>query len=201
MLLSPAGSKIKPPQSYDWLTVVNNTTKTTSNVIMTFLFTLISAGSGTITDAEIKALSETLYALDSNKASTSELIVEPQALVPDSETGSQSDLSPRLWGTFLSSRFVLLSISFLIRRLFLCPPACSDTWTRKFCSPDPPMLLCWHCWTTTTGWLDRQRTSAPSSWQNRTPFSKRRCPTLSWAESCLRSSTPKVNVGPENVRS
>lgn len=57
---------------------------------------LISAGSGTITDAEIKALSETLYVLDSNKASASELIVDSQALVPDSETGSQSDLSPRL---------------------------------------------------------------------------------------------------------
>lgn len=106
-----------------WLTycLLKNTTKTTSNMIKTFLFVLISAGSGTITDAEIKALSETLYVLDSNKASTSELVVEPQALVPDSETGSQSDLSPKLWGTFLSSMFVFLSISFLIRRLFLCP--------------------------------------------------------------------------------
>lgn len=46
-----------------------------------------------ITDAEIKALSETLFVLDSNKASASELIVDPQALVPDSQTGSQSDLS------------------------------------------------------------------------------------------------------------
>lgn len=177
-----------------WLThcLLKNTIKTTSNVIKTFLFMLISAGSGTITDAEIKALSEILYALDSNKASASELIVESQALVPDSETGSQSDLSPRLWGSFLSSRFVFNFI-FNPASIFM-PPACFDTWTRRFCSPDPPMLLCWHCWTTTTGWLDRQRTSAPSSWQNRTPFSKRQCPTLSWAESCLRSSTPKVNV-------
>ena len=46
-----------------------------------------------ITDAEIKAVSETLYALDSNKASPSELIIDPQALVPDSETNSKIDLS------------------------------------------------------------------------------------------------------------
>lgn len=49
-----------------------------------------------ITDAEIKALSETLYALDSNKASASDLIVDPQVLVPDSQTNSQTDLSPKL---------------------------------------------------------------------------------------------------------
>lgn len=48
-----------------------------------------------ITDAEIKALSETLYILDSNKASASELIIDPQALVPDSETSSKADLSYR----------------------------------------------------------------------------------------------------------
>ncbi|KAL6111546.1 endou [Pungitius sinensis] len=54
------------------------------------------AGGGTvITDAEIKALSEALYALDSNKASASELILDPQALVPDSQTSSKNDLSPR----------------------------------------------------------------------------------------------------------
>lgn len=50
----------------------------------------------TITDAEIKALSEALYILDSNKASASELVVDPQVLVPDSETGSQKDLSSKL---------------------------------------------------------------------------------------------------------
>lgn len=94
-MLTTAGSKIKPLQlTYCFL---KNSTKRTSNMIKTFLFTLMSAGgSGTITDAEIKALSETLYVLDSNKASASELIVESQALVPDSETGSQSDLSSRL---------------------------------------------------------------------------------------------------------
>lgn len=48
-----------------------------------------------ITDADIKAVSEVLYALDSNKASASELILEPQALIPDSQTNSKSDLSPR----------------------------------------------------------------------------------------------------------
>ncbi|KAG7232008.1 hypothetical protein INR49_031082 [Caranx melampygus] len=50
---------------------------------------------GVITDAEIKAISETLYALDSNKASASELIIEAQALVPDSETSSKNDLSSK----------------------------------------------------------------------------------------------------------
>ncbi|XP_043979377.1 poly(U)-specific endoribonuclease-A [Gambusia affinis] len=48
-----------------------------------------------ITDAEIKALSETLYILDRNKASSSQLILDPQALVADSQTSSQLDLSPR----------------------------------------------------------------------------------------------------------
>lgn len=52
-------------------------------------------GGGSITDAEIKSISETLFALDSNKASASELIIDPQALVPDSETSSQTDLSSR----------------------------------------------------------------------------------------------------------
>ncbi|XP_042262385.1 poly(U)-specific endoribonuclease-A [Thunnus maccoyii] len=50
-------------------------------------------GGVVVTDAEIKAISETLFALDSNKASASELIIDPQALVPDSQTGSQTDLS------------------------------------------------------------------------------------------------------------
>ncbi|XP_068171038.1 uridylate-specific endoribonuclease A isoform X1 [Antennarius striatus] len=51
-------------------------------------------GGSVITDAEIKALSELLYILDSNKASASELVIDPQALVPDSQTSSQMDLSP-----------------------------------------------------------------------------------------------------------
>ncbi|XP_074534919.1 uridylate-specific endoribonuclease A [Halichoeres trimaculatus] len=54
-----------------------------------------SDGGGMITDAEIKSVSEALYALDSNKASASQLIIDPQALVHDSQTGSQSDLSSR----------------------------------------------------------------------------------------------------------
>uniref|UniRef100_A0A087XYN2 Uridylate-specific endoribonuclease n=2 Tax=Poecilia formosa TaxID=48698 RepID=A0A087XYN2_POEFO len=49
----------------------------------------------TITDAEIKSLSETLFALDTNKASASQLILDPQALVADSQTSSKSDLSSR----------------------------------------------------------------------------------------------------------
>ncbi|XP_029288251.1 uridylate-specific endoribonuclease A isoform X2 [Cottoperca gobio] len=50
-------------------------------------------GGDVITDAEIMAISETLYVLDSNKASASELIIDPQALVPDSQTSSKNDLS------------------------------------------------------------------------------------------------------------
>ncbi|XP_024916125.1 uridylate-specific endoribonuclease A isoform X2 [Cynoglossus semilaevis] len=57
-------------------------------------FTELCGGS-VILDSEIKALSETLYALDSNKASASELIIDAQALVPNSQTSSQTDLSPR----------------------------------------------------------------------------------------------------------
>lgn len=51
------------------------------------------AGGNAITDAELKTLSEALYVLDSNKASASQLIIDPQALVPDSQTSSQTDLS------------------------------------------------------------------------------------------------------------
>ncbi|XP_008408355.1 uridylate-specific endoribonuclease A isoform X2 [Poecilia reticulata] len=60
-------------------------------------YTLCKAGDSgaTITDAEIKSLSETLFALDTNKASASQLTLDPQALVADSQTGSQSDLSSR----------------------------------------------------------------------------------------------------------
>ncbi|XP_059185916.1 uridylate-specific endoribonuclease A [Centropristis striata] len=52
-------------------------------------------GSGVITDAEIKAISETLFVLDSNKASASELIIDPQVLVPDSETSAKDDLASK----------------------------------------------------------------------------------------------------------
>lgn len=57
-----------------------------------------------ITDAEIKALSETLYALDSNKASASELIIDPQALVPGSQTSSQKDLSSGVLFQYLDEK-------------------------------------------------------------------------------------------------
>ncbi|XP_034441708.1 poly(U)-specific endoribonuclease-A [Hippoglossus hippoglossus] len=52
-------------------------------------------GSSVITDADIKSVSEVLYALDSNKATASELIIDPQALVHNSQTSSQTDLSSR----------------------------------------------------------------------------------------------------------
>ncbi|KAM7402005.1 hypothetical protein PAMP_017280 [Pampus punctatissimus] len=53
------------------------------------------SGSAVITDAELKAISETLYALDSNKASASELIINPQALVSNSQTSSEIDRSSK----------------------------------------------------------------------------------------------------------
>ncbi|KAK5872321.1 hypothetical protein PBY51_013035 [Eleginops maclovinus] len=61
-------------------------------------------GSGVITDAEIKAVSETLYALDSNKASSSELIIDPQALVPNSQTSSKNDLSSKKLFRYLNEQ-------------------------------------------------------------------------------------------------
>lgn len=69
-----------------------------------------------ITDAEIKALSETLYALDSNKASASELIIDPQALVPGSQTSSQKDLSSGVW---VGSLHNLINSSLTLAPLFL----------------------------------------------------------------------------------
>ncbi|XP_022046742.1 uridylate-specific endoribonuclease A isoform X1 [Acanthochromis polyacanthus] len=50
-------------------------------------------GAGTITDAELKSVSEALYALDSNKASASQLSINPQTLVSDSQTSLEKDLS------------------------------------------------------------------------------------------------------------
>ncbi|CAL8339200.1 unnamed protein product [Merluccius merluccius] len=52
-------------------------------------------GGSPVSDSEIRALSEALYALDSNKASPSELVLDPQALVPNSQTSAQEDLAPR----------------------------------------------------------------------------------------------------------
>ncbi|XP_041944871.1 uridylate-specific endoribonuclease A isoform X2 [Alosa alosa] len=53
-----------------------------------------SGSGGQILDSEITALSEVLYALDSNKASMSEVILNTQALVSNSQTSAQQDLSP-----------------------------------------------------------------------------------------------------------
>ncbi|XP_069007257.1 uridylate-specific endoribonuclease A [Embiotoca jacksoni] len=60
-----------------------------------------SDGGGAITDSEIRALSEVLYTLDSNKASASQLVIDPQALVSDSQTGSKKDLSSKPLFRFL----------------------------------------------------------------------------------------------------
>lgn len=48
-----------------------------------------------VTDAEINSLSETLYKLDSNRATASQLVIDPQEEISDSETGSQNDLTSR----------------------------------------------------------------------------------------------------------
>nr|XP_046241274.1 uridylate-specific endoribonuclease A [Scatophagus argus] len=60
--------------------------------------------SAVITDAEIKALSERLYALDSNRASASQLVIDPQALVSNSQTGSKLDLSSRRLFQYLDEK-------------------------------------------------------------------------------------------------
>ncbi|XP_056109848.1 uridylate-specific endoribonuclease A [Rhinichthys klamathensis goyatoka] len=66
-------------------------------VIVILFLTLISQGYtlASVTDAEIKSLSETLYKLDSNRATASELVIEPQTLISSSATGSGNDLSSR----------------------------------------------------------------------------------------------------------
>ncbi|XP_028302359.1 uridylate-specific endoribonuclease A isoform X1 [Gouania willdenowi] len=61
-------------------------------------------GGSVITDAELKAISEALYVLDSNKASASELIIDPQALVHDSQTSSKDDFAPKPFFSFLDEK-------------------------------------------------------------------------------------------------
>ncbi|XP_055016289.1 LOW QUALITY PROTEIN: uridylate-specific endoribonuclease-like [Boleophthalmus pectinirostris] len=53
------------------------------------------ASGSSVTDAEIKSVSEALYALDSNKASGSQLIIDPQTLISNSQTGAQTDYSSK----------------------------------------------------------------------------------------------------------
>ncbi|XP_029948077.1 uridylate-specific endoribonuclease A [Salarias fasciatus] len=61
-----------------------------------------SGGSTTITDAEIKTVSEKLYSLDYNKASSSQLTINSQTLVSDSQTSSQKDLSSQPLFTYVN---------------------------------------------------------------------------------------------------
>lgn len=62
-----------------------------------------AGGRSVVTDAEIKAVSETLYSLDSNKASASQLVIDTQVLVSNSQTSSQTDLSSQPWADYLTS--------------------------------------------------------------------------------------------------
>ncbi|KAF4112362.1 hypothetical protein G5714_007157 [Onychostoma macrolepis] len=48
-----------------------------------------------VSDAEIKSLSEALYKLDHNRATASELVIDPQTLISSSQTGSGNDHSSR----------------------------------------------------------------------------------------------------------
>uniref|UniRef100_I3KSE6 Uridylate-specific endoribonuclease n=1 Tax=Oreochromis niloticus TaxID=8128 RepID=I3KSE6_ORENI len=57
---------------------------------------------GAVTDAEIKSISERLYSLDSNKASASVLVIDPQALVASSQTSSETDRSSKPLFSFLN---------------------------------------------------------------------------------------------------
>ncbi|XP_077583139.1 uridylate-specific endoribonuclease A isoform X1 [Stigmatopora nigra] len=63
-----------------------------------------TGGGSTITDSEIKSISEALYALDSNKASASQLVLDPQVLIPGSQSGSQTDHSSRPLFRFLDEK-------------------------------------------------------------------------------------------------
>lgn len=98
-------------------------------------------------------------------------------------------LPPPPYTHLLSLWHILICLPHVV---FLFPLVCSSSWMKAHCSPNPPTLLFLPCWTTTTEWQGRQRTLHLSSWQSRTPFSGRPCPTLSWAESCLLSFTPRV---------
>ncbi|KAK2889355.1 hypothetical protein QQF64_028490 [Cirrhinus molitorella] len=72
-----------------------------ATVILFLTITLISQGySGSadtllanVSDEEIKALSETLYKLDHNRATASDLVIDTQTLIASSQTGSQVDHS------------------------------------------------------------------------------------------------------------
>ncbi|XP_017574143.1 poly(U)-specific endoribonuclease-A [Pygocentrus nattereri] len=70
-------------------------------VLLSLTLALISQGysnpaviNSRVSDSEIQSVSEALYALDSNKASPSEIIINPQILIPNSETSAKNDLSP-----------------------------------------------------------------------------------------------------------
>ncbi|XP_058628096.1 uridylate-specific endoribonuclease A-like [Onychostoma macrolepis] len=70
--------------------------KSIMKIILFLTITLISQGySARVSDAEIKSLSETLFKLDHNRATATELVIDPQTLISSSETGSEDDHSSR----------------------------------------------------------------------------------------------------------
>ncbi|XP_060776285.1 uridylate-specific endoribonuclease A [Neoarius graeffei] len=73
-------------------------------LLLLFTFSLIGQGQGSTdcsesisraSDSEIQEVSERLYLLDSNKASQSELIIDPQALIDQADSNNRNDLSPQ----------------------------------------------------------------------------------------------------------
>uniref|UniRef100_A0A3P9BLU2 Uridylate-specific endoribonuclease n=1 Tax=Maylandia zebra TaxID=106582 RepID=A0A3P9BLU2_9CICH len=70
--------------------------------VLVLCLTLGFNAGGTVTDAEIKSISERLYSLDSNKASASDLVIDPQALVADSQTSSETDRSSKPLFSYLN---------------------------------------------------------------------------------------------------
>ncbi|XP_060723307.1 uridylate-specific endoribonuclease A [Tachysurus vachellii] len=70
-------------------------------LLLLLTFDLIGLGHGNCSeknsrtsDSEIVNVSEVLYSLDLNKASTSQLIINPQTLINQSDTNKKNDLSP-----------------------------------------------------------------------------------------------------------
>ncbi|XP_041097478.1 poly(U)-specific endoribonuclease-A, partial [Polyodon spathula] len=61
-----------------------------------------SPGNASISDSEMQSLSERLLSLDVNKACPGDLILNPQSLIPDSETGSPQDRSPQPLYSFVN---------------------------------------------------------------------------------------------------
>ncbi|MGH0189779.1 UNVERIFIED_CONTAM: hypothetical protein FKN15_038646 [Acipenser sinensis] len=61
-----------------------------------------SSGGASISDLELQSLSERLLSLDVNKARPGDLTLNPQSLIPDSETASPQDRAPQPLYSFVN---------------------------------------------------------------------------------------------------